>query len=65
MEHPDLRGESVSERTEWFFPLSQAAEILDCHWREVLELIEQGKLEFIRLPPNKIRVSKASLLDYR
>ena len=49
---------------EWYVPVSQAAEMLDCHRLKIYELIDRGALDHIRMPQNRLRVSKTSLVEY-
>ncbi len=54
----------MKHQLEWYIPVSYAADLLDCHWRKVFELIDKGFLDFIRMPQDKIRVSKKSVEKY-
>lgn len=48
----------------WYIPVSCAADILECHWRKIHELIQLGKLESIQMPWKTIKVSKDSIERY-
>lgn len=54
----------MESTVDWYVPVSQAADMLGCHCRQVRELIDRGVLARISLPPNRIRVSKASVVNY-
>lgn len=54
----------MEKRVHWYIPVHYAADLLGCHWRQVHKLIEQGILDFIRMPHNKIKVSKTSVERY-
>jgi excisionase family DNA binding protein len=48
----------------WYIPVSSAADILDCHWRKIYELIQQGELESIQMPWKTIKISEDSIERY-
>ncbi|MCE5333326.1 MAG: helix-turn-helix domain-containing protein [Desulfobacteraceae bacterium] len=52
------------ERMEWYLPVSQAAEILGCHRREVYRLARMGQLSFVKLPDSEIKISEQSILHF-
>lgn len=52
------------ERMEWYLPVSQAAEILGCHRRDVYRLAQMGKLSFVKLPDSDIKISEQSILRF-
>jgi predicted site-specific integrase-resolvase len=54
----------MSEHIEWYLPLSYAAEMLGCRRHEVVSLIEQGVLDYIQMPQNRIKVSRKSVQNY-
>ncbi|MCE5334521.1 MAG: helix-turn-helix domain-containing protein [Desulfobacteraceae bacterium] len=49
---------------QWYLPVSEAAELLECHRRDVLRLLDQGRFSFIRMPGSGIRISETSLRDF-
>lgn len=53
--------EKMERYHEWYIPVSQAADILGCHRRAVYELMEQGRLAWIRMPRNQVRVCTLSV----
>lgn len=52
---------SDQKESEWYLPISVAAEQLGCPSREVCELAERGVIGFIRMPGNTIRISAESV----
>ncbi|MGV8073453.1 MAG: hypothetical protein AB2L11_02665 [Syntrophobacteraceae bacterium] len=51
----------MEDQVELYVPVSYAADMLGCHWREVYTLINKGTLNFIRMPRNNIKVSAESV----
>lgn len=49
---------------EWYIPVSQAAEMIGCHWRGIYELMDKGFLAWVLVPPNKVRISLDSVHRY-
>ncbi len=54
----------MEEQVEWYVPVSQVAEMLECHWRDVYVLISKGVLNFIKMPQNKVKVSIKSVYQH-
>lgn len=51
----------MGEKREWFLPVSQVADLLECDLRQVHKLLAAGKLAYIRMPDKKIKISEDSL----
>jgi len=51
----------MGQKTEWFLPVSQVADLLGCDLREVQKLLATGVLSYIRMPDRKIKVSEDSV----
>lgn len=49
---------------QWYLPVSEAADLLECHRRDVFRLLDEGRFAYIRMPGNGIRISEASLRDF-
>ncbi len=49
------------EQLEWYLPVSQAAEILGCHRRDIYKLANVGQLSFVQLPDSEIKISENSI----
>ena len=50
------------QETECYLPISVAAEMLACHFREVYALAEKGILGFILMPDGTMKISEESVL---
>ncbi|MFP5212461.1 MAG: helix-turn-helix domain-containing protein [Acidobacteriota bacterium] len=55
---------NTTGKIEWYLPVSQVADMLNCHWRRVYELIQQGALDVIVFGSGKTRISRASVRRY-
>ncbi len=51
----------MGDLLEWYFPVSQAADILGCQTRDVYRLASIGSLTYISLPGRGIRISEKSM----
>ncbi len=57
-----LKEGEMSDVVEWYLPVSQAADILGCHRREIYRLAATGLLAYISLPGRGgIRISEKSM----
>jgi hypothetical protein len=50
------------QETEYYLPISVAAEMLACHFREAYALAEKGILGFILMPSCTKKISEESVL---
>jgi hypothetical protein len=49
---------------EWYIPVTQAAEMIECNWRTVYEMMKSGTLKWVRTPRDHIAVSVDSITHY-
>lgn len=56
-----MSQEGKMENMEWYLPVSQVAEILGCHRRDVYEMLKQGHFSYILLPDSGIKISERSV----
>jgi predicted site-specific integrase-resolvase len=51
----------MTEKAEWYLPVSHAADLLGCNRLEMLHLLKTGLLSFIMMPDSRIKISEDSV----
>ncbi len=49
---------------EWYLPESEAAELLNCNYRQIRGFVEEGILSYIITPNRKLKISEESVYRF-